>query len=86
MNALPPHTLGLVSLSVSESGDRALFNTLEGATRLWDLVEGKVVGQHESFVKAAGKARQEPGSLFSFHPSSSPFSFLQKQMFLFLFL
>lgn len=48
---LPPHTLGLVSLSTSPSGEQILFNSLEGLTSLWDLGSGEVVGKFESFVR-----------------------------------
>lgn len=61
MNGLPPHTLGLVSLSVQETGDHALFNTLEGVTKLWNFSDNSIVGSHESFSKASGKSKQEPG-------------------------
>jgi len=58
----PPHTLGLVSLSVSEAGDRAVYNTIEGLTRLWDLVDGALLSAHESFAKRSTSGPQsEPG-------------------------
>ncbi|KAJ7930110.1 WD repeat-containing protein 61 [Mycena leptocephala] len=37
----PPHTLGLVSLSVSPDGTRALYNSIEGLTCLWDCRAGR---------------------------------------------
>lgn len=62
LHGLPPHTLGLVSLSVSEAGDRAVYNTLEGLTQLWDLIDGSVLGRHESFARDPGATQQiEPG-------------------------
>lgn len=63
LHALPPHTLGLVSLSVSEAGDRAVYNTIEGLTQLLDLTSGYVLGSHESFARdtAAAGQRTEPG-------------------------
>jgi WD repeat-containing protein 61 len=62
LHALPPHTLGLISLSVSEAGDRAVYNTIEGLTKLWDLMDGAVLGTHESFARDSASAQQtEPG-------------------------
>lgn len=53
-NATPlaPHTLALVSLSVSPDGKRALYNSLEGQTWLWDLESGDVIGTHESYLES----------------------------------
>ncbi|KAJ7129338.1 WD repeat-containing protein 61, partial [Mycena epipterygia] len=48
-----PHTLGLVSLSVSPDGQRALYNSIEGLTCLWDLSSGEVAGRFESYARAA---------------------------------
>ena len=63
LHALPPHTLGLISLSVSEAGDRAVYNTIEGLTQLWDLTDGSVLGSHESFARDPGATQQtEPGA------------------------
>lgn len=47
-----PHTLGLVSLSVSPDGQHALYNSLEGLTCLWNLETGKMEGTFESYVRA----------------------------------
>lgn len=60
VNSLPPHTLGVVSLSVSKNGELALLNTIEGLTRLWHLTENKVIGTHESFARDSGN-QTEPG-------------------------
>ena len=49
---MPPHTLGLISLSISPTGEKVLFNSIEGLTRLWDLQSGDVVGTHESYARS----------------------------------
>ena len=56
----PPHTLGLVSLSVDPTGKQALYNTLEGLTCLWDLEDGEVKGSFESYARTAGGESTEP--------------------------
>ena len=56
----PPHTLGLVSLSVDPAGKQALYNTLEGLTCLWDLEDGEVKGSFESYARAPGGDSTEP--------------------------
>lgn len=56
----PPHTLGIVSLSVDPTGKLALYNTLEGLTSLWDLDDGEVKGSFESYARAAGAEATEP--------------------------
>ena len=56
----PPHTLGLVSLSVDPTGKLALYNTLEGLTCLWDLEDGEVKGSFESYARTAGAESTEP--------------------------
>ena len=61
LTAQPPHTLGLVSLSVSPSGQHALYNSIEGLTSLWDLQSGEIVGQHASYVRR-GPESNEPGT------------------------
>ena len=60
----PKHTLGIVSLSVPTSGDRALFNSIEGLTKLWDLNTGEIVGTYEGYVKS-GPDSSEPGTKIS---------------------
>ncbi|KAF8589632.1 WD repeat-containing protein 61 [Ramaria rubella] len=74
--ALPPHTLGLVSLSVSEAGDRAIYNTIEGLTRLWDLTNGSVLGAHESFARdsTAGTQLGEPVWAVSLNPNGQTYA------------
>ena len=54
-----PHTLAQVSLSVSPDGTRALYNSLEGLTSLWNLDNGEIIGTFESFVRI--NADSEPG-------------------------
>ncbi|KAF8484197.1 WD repeat-containing protein 61 [Gautieria morchelliformis] len=75
INALPPHTLGLVSLSVSEAGDRAVYNTIEGLTQLWDLTNGSVLGSHESFARDPAATHQtEPVWAVSLHPNGRTYA------------
>jgi len=54
-----PHSLAQVSLSVSPDGTKALYNSLEGLTTLWNLDNGEIIGTFESFVRT--KADSEPG-------------------------
>ena len=44
-----PHTLALVSLSVSPDGTEALYNSIEGLTSIWDLTTGEVKAKYESY-------------------------------------
>lgn len=55
-NFPPPHVLGLVSLSVAPNGQRAIYNSIEGMTALWDLGSGEVVGKYESYVRGSEDA------------------------------
>lgn len=50
--AQPTHTHGLVSLDVNPAGTRALYNSLEGLTTLWNLENGEVEGANESYVRS----------------------------------
>jgi WD repeat-containing protein 61 len=50
IRSLPPHTLGVVSLSAPVLGEMALYNTVEGMTGLWDLASGEVKGRHDSYL------------------------------------
>lgn len=52
----PKHTLGLVSLSVSPDGGRAIYNSIEGLTSLWDLSTGDVVAKYESYARTTDEA------------------------------
>ena len=45
-----PHTLAQVSLSVSSDGKKALYNSIEGYTSLWNLENGEVIASFESYV------------------------------------
>ena len=49
-----PHTLAQVSLSVSLDGKRALYNSIEGHTSLWNLENGEVVATFESYAIKMG--------------------------------
>ncbi|KAJ7094450.1 WD repeat-containing protein 61 [Mycena belliarum] len=67
-----PHTLGLVSLSVAPDGRRALYNSIEGLTSLWDLTTGEVVGRFESYARTPEGA--EPSWAVSLHPSGETYA------------
>lgn len=64
----PPHTLALVSLSVSPDSKYALYNSIEGLTCLWDLETGKIVGKFESYVKTGEE--NEPSWSVSLNPTN----------------
>ncbi|KAK7054143.1 WD40-repeat-containing domain protein [Favolaschia claudopus] len=66
-----PHTLGLVSLSVSPDGNRALYNSIEGLTSLWDLTNGEVVGKFESYSRS--NEDSEPSWSVSLHPNGETY-------------
>jgi WD repeat-containing protein 61 len=66
MRSAPPHTLGLVSLSVSPDGGHALYNSVDGTTFLSDLESGEIVGKHESYTRSAGEPCE---SLWPVHPT-----------------
>lgn len=57
--AQPAHTHGLVSLDVNPTGTRALYNSLEGLTTLWNLENGETEGTFESYVRS-GDEHIEP--------------------------
>jgi len=61
-----PHTLALVSLSVSPDGKYALYNSIEGLTSLWELETGKIVGKYESYVRTGEES--EPSWSVSLNP------------------
>jgi WD repeat-containing protein 61 len=46
-----PHTLAQVSLSVSPDGKRAIYNSIEGLTSLWNLENGETIGNFESYAR-----------------------------------
>ncbi|KAJ7682456.1 WD repeat-containing protein 61 [Mycena polygramma] len=68
----PPHTLGLVSLSVSPDGNRALYNSIEGLTSLWDLSSGEVAARFESYARGAEGG--EPSWSVSLHPNGETYA------------
>jgi len=68
----PPHTLGLISLSVSADGQRALYNSIEGLTSLWDLGTGQVVGRFESYARS--KEDAEPSWSVSINPKGETYA------------
>ena len=49
-----PHTLAQVSLSVSLDGKKALYNSIEGHTSLWNLENGEVAATFESYAIKTG--------------------------------
>ena len=49
-----PHTLAQVSLSVSLDSKKALYNSIEGHTSLWNLENGEVVATFESYADQTG--------------------------------
>lgn len=57
----PPesHTLGITSLSCNKSGTRALWNSIEGTTGLFDVQTGASRGKYASFVRT-GQEAEEP--------------------------
>lgn len=54
----PPHPHGLVSLDVDPTGRRALYNSLEGLTCLWNLESGEKEGKFESYVRSGAEANE----------------------------
>ncbi|KAJ3553644.1 hypothetical protein NM688_g3494 [Phlebia brevispora] len=69
----PPHTLGLVSLDTDTTGQKALYNTLEGLTCLWDLENGEVVGKFESYARTASES-SEPAWSVSLNPNGQTYA------------
>nr|GAT44381.1 WD repeat-containing protein 61 [Mycena chlorophos] len=73
--AMPPnHTLGLVSLSVTRDGTRALVNSVEGLTTLVDLASGEVLGKHESFAGGNSDEDGGPSWSVSLHPEGTAYA------------
>jgi len=70
---LPPHTLGLISLSLSPTGEKVLFNSIEGLTRMWDLQSGDIVGTHESYARS-GSDPVEPSWSVSLSPKGGTYA------------
>jgi len=50
-----PHTLAQVSLSVSPDGKRAIYNSIEGLTSLWNLENGEIIGNFESYARTGAE-------------------------------
>ncbi|KAI0068487.1 WD repeat-containing protein 61 [Artomyces pyxidatus] len=73
LRSLDAHTLGLVSLSVSPDGRYALYNGIEGLTRLWDMESGEIVGEHESYVRTGSEA-SEPSWSVSLNPRGGTYA------------
>ncbi|KAF8641284.1 hypothetical protein AX16_010063 [Volvariella volvacea WC 439] len=67
-----PHSLGLTCLSVTPDGNKALFNSLEGLTQLWDLSSGSIVGKYESYTRSGGE--KEPAWSVSIHPNGERYA------------
>ncbi|KAI0315149.1 WD repeat-containing protein 61 [Amylostereum chailletii] len=68
-----PHNLGLVSLSTTPDGRYALYNSIEGMTRLWDLESGEIVGTHESYARS-GSTSSEPSWSVSMNPRGGTYA------------
>ncbi|KAH7922060.1 WD40 repeat-like protein [Leucogyrophana mollusca] len=68
----PPHTLAIVSLSVSPDGRHALYNSLDGTTCLWDLQDDNILGQHASYDRAVEGA--EPSWSVSLNPKGGTYA------------
>ncbi|KAG6848943.1 hypothetical protein H0H93_012585 [Arthromyces matolae] len=68
----PPHTLGLVSLSVAPDARYAIYNSIEGLTSLWDLTTGEVTAKFESYVRSSDDA--EPSWSVSLNPKGDTYA------------
>ncbi|TEB32235.1 WD repeat-containing protein 61 [Coprinellus micaceus] len=71
-DAPPPHTLALVSLSVSPDGKRALYNSIEGLTSLLDLETNQVVSKFESYDRTSESS--EPSWSISLNPKGDTYA------------
>ncbi|PPR06106.1 hypothetical protein CVT26_005333 [Gymnopilus dilepis] len=67
-----PHTLAQVSLSVTPDGRRALYNSIEGLTCLWNLENGEVAATFESYARTRDDS--EPSWSVSLHPSGESYA------------
>ncbi|KAF5321064.1 hypothetical protein D9619_000132 [Psilocybe cf. subviscida] len=67
-----PHSLAQVSLSVSPDGRRALYNSIEGLTKLWNLENGEILGTLESFVRT--KEDSEPSWSVTLNPKGETYA------------
>ncbi|CAK5262487.1 unnamed protein product [Mycena citricolor] len=70
----PPHTLALVSLSVAPDGTRALYNSIEGLTALWDLTNGQVAAKFESYARGTEGAEPCKSWSVSLHPQGETYA------------
>ncbi|KAF8076918.1 WD repeat-containing protein 61 [Lyophyllum atratum] len=68
----PPHTLGLVSLSVAPDAQRAIYNSLEGLTSLWDLSSGDITAKYESYIRTSSDS--EPSWSVSLNPKGETYA------------
>ncbi|KAG6811593.1 hypothetical protein H0H92_006716 [Tricholoma furcatifolium] len=68
----PQHTLGLVSLSVAPDAKRAIYNSLEGLTSLWDLTTGEITAKFESYARTTDDA--EPSWSVSLNPKGETYA------------
>ncbi|KZT70233.1 WD40 repeat-like protein [Daedalea quercina L-15889] len=71
--AQPAHTHGLVSLDVDSAGKKALYNSLEGLTALWNLESGDIEGKFESYVRS-GDEQVEPSWSVSLSPDGQTYA------------
>jgi len=69
----PHHPLGFTSLSTSQDGRYALFNSVEGLTQMWDLQSGGIVGKFESYARPAS-GQLEPSWSVSLHPKATTYA------------
>jgi len=67
-----PHTLAQVSLSVSLDGNKALYNSIEGTTSLWNLENGEVVATFESYATRGTDC--EPSWSVSLNPQGGTYA------------
>lgn len=69
----PRHPLGLTSISTSEDGRYAVFNSVEGLTQMWDVQTGNIVGKFESYARPTS-AQLEPSWAVSLHPKATTYA------------
>jgi len=67
-----PHTLAQVSLSVTPDAKRAIYNSLEGLTSLWNLENGEIVATFESYTRTGDNS--EPSWSVSLHPQGETYA------------
>ncbi|KAG1737351.1 WD40-repeat-containing domain protein [Suillus occidentalis] len=69
----PPHNLAIVSLSVSLDGKFALYNGLDGTTRLWHPQSDTIVRHHKSYDHSAVQDA-EPSWSVSLNPNGMTYA------------